>query len=189
MLWLFSNFTFSCNSIVFRCDLLISKNGKTEKLASGLLNPFLAHLKTAQDQVAKGGYSIILKPKLDKDVSWFTKGTVERFVSLSLFSPFSNMECGLPVKICTHRAVCFNANSNAIRVTSVPQLSILVDYKSMTRTFCVYRFVRFVSTPEVLERVYTLESEILQIEEAIVIQGSTEAAQNAVSFIYRIKVK
>ena len=32
------------------------------------------------------------------------------------------------------------------------------------------RFVRFVSTPEVLERVITIESEILQIEDAISVQ-------------------
>lgn len=102
-----------------RCDLVISANGKTEKMASGLLNPFLAHLKTAQEQMAKGGYSIILEPDPDSDVSWFTKGTVERFV-------------------------------------------------------------RFVSTPEVLERVYTLESEILQIEEAIAIQGNNETTASAV---------
>ncbi|XP_058002381.1 uncharacterized protein LOC131179521 [Hevea brasiliensis] len=36
------------------------------------------------------------------------------------------------------------------------------------------RFVRFVSNPEVLERVYALESEILQIEEAIAIQSNNE---------------
>nr|DAD19995.1 TPA_asm: hypothetical protein HUJ06_021458 [Nelumbo nucifera] len=34
------------------------------------------------------------------------------------------------------------------------------------------RFVRFVSTPEVLERVHTIESEISQIEEAIAIQSN-----------------
>ncbi|XP_008802181.2 COP1-interacting protein 7 [Phoenix dactylifera] len=94
-----------------RCDLVIVANGKTEKIASGLLNPFLAHLKTAQDQIAKGGYSITLEPDPKIDAVWFTKGTVERFV-------------------------------------------------------------RFVSTPEVLERVNTVESEILQIEEAIAIQGN-----------------
>ncbi|KAG1353956.1 putative COP1-interacting protein 7 [Cocos nucifera] len=94
-----------------RCDLVIVANGKSEKIASGLLNPFLAHLKTAQDQIAKGGYSITLEPDLKIDAVWFTKGTVERFV-------------------------------------------------------------RFVSTPEVLERVTTVESEILQIEEAIAIQGN-----------------
>ncbi|KAF4349331.1 hypothetical protein G4B88_003163 [Cannabis sativa] len=96
-----------------RYDLVISANGKTEKIDSGLLNPFLAHLKTAQEQMAKGGYSIILEPDPSSDAWWFTKGTVERFV-------------------------------------------------------------RFVRTPEVLERVYTLESEILQIEEAIAIQGNND---------------
>ncbi|XP_016504079.2 COP1-interacting protein 7-like [Nicotiana tabacum] len=96
-----------------RCDLFIIANGKKEKLASGLLNPFLAHLRTAQDQIAKGGYSVLLEPDAHVDASWFTKGTVERFV-------------------------------------------------------------RFVSTPEILERVYTIESEILQIEEAIALQGHND---------------
>lgn len=97
-----------------RCDLIINSNGgKSEKIASGLLNPFLAHLKTAQDQIAQGGYSIRLDPDPDSDAVWFTKSTVERFV-------------------------------------------------------------RFVSTPEVLERVYTIESEMLQIEEAIAIQSNTD---------------
>lgn len=50
------------------------------KIASGLLSPFLAHLKAAQEQVARGGYSIILEPEPDSDATWFTKGTVERFV-------------------------------------------------------------------------------------------------------------
>ncbi|KAJ1694808.1 hypothetical protein LUZ63_011506 [Rhynchospora breviuscula] len=94
-----------------RCDLVIHANGKSEKIASGLLNPFLAHLKVAQDQIAKGGYSITLEPNPHIDATWFTKGTVERFV-------------------------------------------------------------RFVSTPEILERVTTIESEILQIEEAIAVQSS-----------------
>ncbi|KAK7278424.1 hypothetical protein RJT34_23452 [Clitoria ternatea] len=94
-----------------RFDLVITVNGKKEKIASGLLNPFLSHLKAAQDQMAKGGYSIVLEPEGGNAAVWFTKGTVERFV-------------------------------------------------------------RFVNTPEILERVYTVESEILQIEEAITIQGN-----------------
>ncbi|XVF62835.1 hypothetical protein PTKIN_Ptkin09bG0040500 [Pterospermum kingtungense] len=102
-----------------RCDLVISANGKTEKMASGLLNPFLAHLKAAQEQMAKGGYSIILQLDPSSDAIWFTKGTVERFV-------------------------------------------------------------RFVSTPEILERVYTVESEILQIEEAIAIQSNNSIGLSAV---------
>ncbi|KAL5711908.1 hypothetical protein ACHQM5_014133 [Ranunculus cassubicifolius] len=94
-----------------RCDLVINANGVSEKIASGLLTPFLAHLKCAQDQIAKGGYSITLEPKKGSDDGWFTKGTMERFV-------------------------------------------------------------RFVSTPEVLERVSTIESEILQIEESIAMQSN-----------------
>ncbi|KAJ6890448.1 COP1-interacting protein 7-like isoform X2 [Populus alba x Populus x berolinensis] len=100
-----------------RCDLIICVNGKTEKIASGLAQPFLDHLKTAQDQLAKGGYSIILEP--GTDAAWFTKGTIERFV-------------------------------------------------------------RFVSTPEVLERVYNLESEILQIEKGIAIQSNNDIGLSSV---------
>lgn len=65
-----------------RCDLVITANGKTEKIASGLLEPFLTHLKTAREQIAKGGYSITLEPDPGSDVTWFTKGTMERSVSL-----------------------------------------------------------------------------------------------------------
>lgn len=69
---------------MIRCDLVISSNGKTEKLAYGLLSPFLAHLKTAQDQMSKGGYSITLQPQPGIDATWFTKGTLERLVLLSV---------------------------------------------------------------------------------------------------------
>lgn len=62
-----------------RCDLVITANGKSEKIASGLLNPFLAHLKAAEEQIGKGGYSIVLEPKHGSDASWFIKGTVERY--------------------------------------------------------------------------------------------------------------
>lgn len=73
-------FFFFCFWVVIRCDLLVTANGKTEKIATGLLDPFLAHLKTAQDQVSKGGYSIILKPPEDSDIAvWFTKATIERW--------------------------------------------------------------------------------------------------------------
>ncbi|KAK4427824.1 COP1-interacting protein 7 [Sesamum alatum] len=102
-----------------RCDLFIIANGKKEKIASGLLNPFLAHLKAAQDQIAKGGYSILLEPETDVDAAWFTKATMERFV-------------------------------------------------------------RFVSTPEILERVYTIETEILQIQEAIAMQSNNDMGQSIV---------
>ncbi|XAR56565.1 hypothetical protein NMG60_11037104 [Bertholletia excelsa] len=88
-----------------RCDLVIFSGGTSEKLASGLLEPFIAHLKCAKDQVQKGGYSINLRPP-STNTSWFTKATLQRFV-------------------------------------------------------------RFVSTPEVLERFVTTEREITQIESSV----------------------
>ncbi|KAE8767628.1 hypothetical protein D1007_60987 [Hordeum vulgare] len=94
-----------------RCDLVVVVNGRKEKIASGLLNPFVAHLKAAQDQIAKGGYTILLQPDPGADAPWFTRGTIQRFV-------------------------------------------------------------RFVSTPEVLERVTTIESEILQLHDAIAVQNN-----------------
>lgn len=90
-----------------RCDLVIyAVGGGNEKLGSGLLEPFLAHLKSAKDQISKGGYSITLRASGSDSSHWFTKSTLQRFV-------------------------------------------------------------RFVSTPEVLERFVTLEKEIVQIENSI----------------------
>ncbi|KAK7324594.1 hypothetical protein VNO77_28285 [Canavalia gladiata] len=88
-----------------RCDLVIVGGGVSERLASGLLEPFLSHLKSAKDQISKGGYSITLRPP-GAHAPWFTKATLQRFV-------------------------------------------------------------RFVTTPEVLERFVTIEKEIVQIEGSI----------------------
>ncbi|KAI3986778.1 hypothetical protein MKX01_039752 [Papaver californicum] len=88
-----------------RCDLVVFSGNKNEKIASGLLDPFISHLRYAKEQIPKGGYSIKLCPP-SSNSSWFTKGTLERFV-------------------------------------------------------------RFVSTPEVLERFVTIETEISQIEVSI----------------------
>ena len=81
LLWFHAEENMLC--IFVRCDLVIAANGNMEKIASGLLERFLAHLKTARDQIAKGGYSIALEPDPGSDVTWFTKGTMERSVSLS----------------------------------------------------------------------------------------------------------
>ncbi|XP_060205962.1 uncharacterized protein LOC132633508 isoform X2 [Lycium barbarum] len=89
-----------------RCELFVSRGGNTEKLASGLLKPFVTHLKIAEEQVALAVQSIKLEvERRRKAESWFTKGTLERFV-------------------------------------------------------------RFVSTPEVLELVNTLDAEMSQLEAA-----------------------
>ena len=41
-----------------------------------------SHLKTAQDQVPKGGYSIILKPEDSSSAAWFITRTVERYITI-----------------------------------------------------------------------------------------------------------
>ncbi|CAN1147206.1 COP1-interacting protein 7 [Linum perenne] len=105
-----------------RCDLVIfaGGGGGSEKLATGLLQPFVSHLKTANDQISKGGYSIILRPSSSSPNSstpWFTKSTLQRFV-------------------------------------------------------------RFVSTPEVLERFVTIETELEQIETSVHSHDLYNAAQD-----------
>ncbi|GAB2284550.1 COP1-interacting protein 7 [Dionaea muscipula] len=109
-----------------RCDLVIFAGKSSEKLAYGLLQPFLSHLRAAKDQIDKGGYSITLRPPSagSGNGSWFTKATLQSFV-------------------------------------------------------------RFVSTPEVLERFVTIEREIEHIESSIRSYkasnggGATDAKGNA----------
>lgn len=64
-----------------RCELFVSGDGSTEKLASGLLKPFVAHLRIAEEQVASAAQSVKLEVGRSKHAAtWFTKGTLERFV-------------------------------------------------------------------------------------------------------------
>ncbi|KAL0798177.1 hypothetical protein Bca101_053351 [Brassica carinata] len=54
-------------------------------IATGLLDPFLAHLKTSQDQVAKGGFSIVLYPEDSDSATWFTIESASDFLSVRDF--------------------------------------------------------------------------------------------------------
>lgn len=81
--------------ILCRCDLVIFAGKKSEKIASGLLEPFVCHLKSAKDQISKGGYSIMLKPPSIDASPWFTKAILERCLfsvlwccGLALIRPF-----------------------------------------------------------------------------------------------------
>lgn len=103
-----------------RCDLVIFAGKSNEKLAYGLLEPFIAHLRSAKDQISKGGYSITLRPSSSLNSHWFTKGTL-------------------------------------------------------------LRFVRFVSTPEVLERFVTIEREIAQLENSIKSYETSNVADDSVA--------
>ncbi|KAM0017557.1 hypothetical protein Hdeb2414_s0027g00689441 [Helianthus debilis subsp. tardiflorus] len=100
-----------------RCELFVSSNGNVEKLASGLVKPFVTHLKVVEEQVASSVQSIKLEVDKRKNADlWFTKGTLERFV-------------------------------------------------------------RFVSTPEIVELVITFDAEMSQLEAArkIYSQGSSDS--------------
>ncbi|KAH0927275.1 hypothetical protein HID58_019531, partial [Brassica napus] len=64
-----------------RCELFVSTAGSTEKIVSGLVKPFVAHLKVAEEQVAREAQSIRLQVESSKNAgTWFTKATLERFV-------------------------------------------------------------------------------------------------------------
>ncbi|KAL3519692.1 hypothetical protein ACH5RR_017841 [Cinchona calisaya] len=60
-----------------RSDLVVVREGKSEKMASGLVEPFISHLKFAKDDITKGGYSITILPP-SPNASWFTKNTFQR---------------------------------------------------------------------------------------------------------------
>ncbi|CAI0419255.1 unnamed protein product [Linum tenue] len=107
-----------------RCELFVSRNGTTEKLASGLVKPFVTHLKVAEEQVAHAVNSIKLEAGNHRNAeTWFTKGTLERFV-------------------------------------------------------------RFVSTPEVLEMVNTFDAEMSQLEGARKIYSQGGGGQVSSSGLY-----
>lgn len=64
-----------------RCELFVSGNGKTEKLASGFFKPFASHLKVAEEQASQAVQSIKLEVERQRNAGiWFNKGTLERFV-------------------------------------------------------------------------------------------------------------
>ncbi|KAF8049365.1 hypothetical protein N665_2227s0006 [Sinapis alba] len=59
-----------------RCELFVSSNGETEKLASGLIQPFVNHLSVLATQS-------LFRAEVEKSEngkSWFTRRTLERFV-------------------------------------------------------------------------------------------------------------
>ena len=67
------------SSFLGSCELFVSSDGNTEKLASGLVKPFVTHLKVAEEQVALAVQSIKLEvDKCRNAETWFTKGTLER---------------------------------------------------------------------------------------------------------------
>ncbi|KAH7416394.1 hypothetical protein KP509_14G089800 [Ceratopteris richardii] len=105
-----------CSASSSRCELHISAEGQTEKLACGFLKTFLSHMRAAQNlYAASGGPALRLEgPEVfhAKRRPWFTKKTLERFV-------------------------------------------------------------HYISAPEVLERVKTIEDELVQLEHVRSIQADS----------------
>ncbi|MBA0873643.1 hypothetical protein Goshw_005098, partial [Gossypium schwendimanii] len=85
-----------------RCELVIFARKESEKLASGLLDPFISHLKTTKDQISKRGYSITLRPV--GLTPWFTKATLQRFVRFvgtpEVLDRFVTVERGIEIQSC-----------------------------------------------------------------------------------------
>ncbi|KAL6855892.1 hypothetical protein ACP4OV_018694 [Aristida adscensionis] len=63
-----------------RCELVVSGNGRTEKIASGSVKPFVAHLRAAEEQAAAQPPPPAIRLQLERRAPWFSKGTLERFV-------------------------------------------------------------------------------------------------------------
>ncbi|XP_040381701.1 uncharacterized protein LOC102709758 [Oryza brachyantha] len=63
-----------------RCELVVSGNGRTEKIASGSVKPFVAHLRAAEEQAAAQPPPPAIRLQLERRAAWFSKGTLERFV-------------------------------------------------------------------------------------------------------------
>lgn len=67
------------SSFLGSCELFVSSDGNTEKLASGLVKPFVTHLKVLEEQFALAVQSIKLEVEKQRNAeTWFTKGTLEK---------------------------------------------------------------------------------------------------------------
>ena len=59
--------------------MFVSTARRTKKLGSGLVKPFVTHLKVVEEQLSLLVQSTKLEVKRHKNVeTWFTKGTLER---------------------------------------------------------------------------------------------------------------
>ncbi|CAA0214365.1 unnamed protein product [Arabidopsis thaliana] len=65
-----------------RCELFVSSNEEREKLASGLIEPFVNHLRVIESQASKRDQSSVRLEveQRENGESWFTRRTLERFV-------------------------------------------------------------------------------------------------------------
>lgn len=75
-----------CCFLFGRCELIVSSNGRNEKLASGLVKPFITHLKVAEEQFTQNVQLIRLEAgKFNNGEKCLKKGTLERYLNDYLF--------------------------------------------------------------------------------------------------------
>jgi len=66
--------------LCYRCELFVSSNEEREKLASGLIEPFVNHLRVIESQASKRDQSSVRLEveQSENGESWFTRRTLER---------------------------------------------------------------------------------------------------------------
>jgi hypothetical protein len=74
-----------------RCELVVSGNGRTEKIASGSVKPFVAHLRAVEEQAAEQPPQPAIRLQLERRAAWFSKGTLERSVDYSMYPAVSSV--------------------------------------------------------------------------------------------------
>jgi hypothetical protein len=70
---------------------VVSGNGRTEKIASGSVKPFVAHLRAAEEQAAAQPPQPAIRLQLERRAAWFSKGTLERSVDYSMYPVVSSV--------------------------------------------------------------------------------------------------
>ncbi|GJY72753.1 caffeoyl-CoA O-methyltransferase-like protein [Tanacetum coccineum] len=84
-------------TVLLRCELYVSGNGFTEKLASYLMNPFVTHSKVVEEHVAVSGKSINFEVDKHCVNIMTTSGDEEQFLNilLKLINAKNTMEIGV----------------------------------------------------------------------------------------------
>ncbi|ONM25319.1 hypothetical protein ZEAMMB73_Zm00001d006864 [Zea mays] len=60
-----------------RCELVVCGNGRTEKIASGSVKPFVAHLRAVEEQASAQPPPPAIRLQLDRPAPWFSKSTYD----------------------------------------------------------------------------------------------------------------
>jgi hypothetical protein len=79
---------------------VVSGSGRTEKIASGSVKPFVTHLRAAEEQAAAQPPLPAIRLQLDRRAAWFSKGTLERFSSYGFYAEVFFGSSGVQEAVC-----------------------------------------------------------------------------------------